>query len=350
MKFFQLTWFHFNRIYKSLGLVAMTFIMPLFLISGLIFIQSSDSNAGMGEEVVVLNYSSFVNQNIYPKLSEKLQDSFTDDAADVFERLDQGKIAMVYEIPEKFLEAGARIQTHSLNGENNDIFFEAEFMKVLSEELTDQAFVEAGISFEETQVAQASVKRSYTPIDTRLAVIIFMIVFFMCYSSSIIGGDLNKLRSDGVLTRSIVTNARSWQILGSVLGAYTLYNFISSLLVVLLVCLIFGITIMQLPLVVGAILAFCIFNVGFSMVLFRVFKNEQIILILGMVLSIVFAFMGMGILEATAFSFVQYLSPFYWLFKALDTGIILPNIPIIALYGLVLFTAGSFKVERLVRR
>jgi len=46
---------------------------------------------------------------------------------------------------------------------------------------------------------------------------------------------------------------------------------------------------------------------------------------------------------------LQYVSPFYWVFESLDTGQIFPNVLIIALYGLVLFTAGSFKVERLVQ-
>ena len=162
----------------------------------------------------------------------------------------------------------------------------------------------------------------------------------------IVSADLNKLRSDGVLTRSIETNARSWQILGSVLAAFSLYNFISAMLIILLICLIFGITITQLPVIIVAILAFCIFNVGFTMVLFRLFKNDQVILMVGIVLSIVFVFLGIGIIDIPGLSFFEYVSPFYWLFESLDTGAILPNIPVIALYGLVLFTAGSFKVER----
>lgn len=349
MKFIQLTWFHFKRIFQSMGLVAMTFIMPLFMISGLIFIQTPDSTASLGENVVVLNHSAFVEENVYPKLSETFQAGFTDDEIEVFEQLDQSEISMVYEIPAAFPEEGVSIKTHSINGENNDIFFESEFMAILSEVMTESALAEAGVSFEAIQVAQPTINQSYTPIDGRLVLIIFMAVFFMSYSSSLIGSDLNKLRSDGVLTRSIVTNARSWQILGSVLSAYTLYNFISSILVVLIICLLFGITISQIPLIVSSILAFCIFNVGLTMVLFRLFKNEQMILIVGIVLSIMLAFMGMGVIDMTSFSFIQYLSPFYWLFESLDTGVILPNIPIIALYGLVLFTAGSFKVERLVR-
>jgi len=38
-----------------------------------------------------------------------------------------------------------------------------------------------------------------------------------------------------------------------------------------------------------------------------------------------------------------------FVFEAIDIGQILPHSFIIVLYGLVLFTAGSFKIERLVK-
>jgi len=49
------------------------------------------------------------------------------------------------------------------------------------------------------------------------------------------------------------------------------------------------------------------------------------------------------------FNFVQYISPYHWVFESIDTGQIFPNALVIILYGLVLFTAGSFKIERLVK-
>lgn len=349
MKFMQLVWFHFKRICQNIGLISMSFIMPLFMVGGLMFITTSDTNANLSEEFVILNHSEFVEENVYPRLSENLQANFASDSKEAFDQLEQSELAMIYEIPANFPEEGSRIKSHSINGENNDIFFESEFTSVLSEVMTENALSEAGVDFEEIQVAEPSINQSYTPIDGNLVIVVFMTIFFMSYASSLVSADLNKLRSDGVLTRSIVTNARSWQILGSVLAAFSLYNFISVMLVILLICLIFGITITQLPVIIAAILAFCIFNAGFTMVLFRLFKNDQVILMVGIVLSIVFVFLGIGIIDIPSFSFIQYISPFYWLFESLDTGAILPNIPVIALYGLVLFTAGSFKVERLVK-
>lgn len=349
MKFIQLVWFHFKRICQNFGLISMSFIMPLFLVGGLLFITTSDTNAILSEEFVIVNDSEFVEENVYPRLSENLQANFTSDSKRAFEQLEQSELAMIYEIPVNFPEEGSRIKTRSINGENNDIFFESEFTSVLSEVMTENALSEAGVDFEKIQVAEPSINQSYTPIDGNLVIVVFMTIFFMSYASSLVSADLNKLRSDGVLTRSIVTNARSWQILGSVLAAYSIYSFLSSMLIITVISTIFGITITQIPLILSAILAFCIFNVGFTMLLFRIFNNEQIILMIGIVSIVVLVFMGIGIIEMGGFSFIQYLSPYYWLFEALDTGLIVRNIPIIALYGLVLFTAGSFKVERLVR-
>lgn len=350
MKFIQLTWFHFKRIiFQNIGLLVMTLLFPLILISGLLFVFSESNNPSMGQASEIVNHSDFVENYVFLRLEESYQESFSEDAQASFEWLDQAEIAMIYEIPADFPNRGTTIQIHSINGENNDVFLEAAIQTALSEALLDSTLEEVGINFEPVEVAEPTIHQNYAPIDGQLVLTIFMVIFFMSYSCGIIAGDLNKLRGDGVLTRSIVTNARSWQILGSVLAAYSLYSFLSSILIITVISTIFGITITQIPLILSAILAFCIFNVGFTMLLFRILKNEQIILMIGIVSIVVLVFMGIGIIEMGGFSFIQYLSPFYWLFEALDTGLIMRNIPIIALYGLVLFTAGSFKVERLVR-
>lgn len=351
MKFVQLTWFHFKRIvFHNLGLVLISFVMPVIMISGFLFIFSSEDNPNLGQSVVVVNHSEFVQEHIYPKLSPTYQEGFTNDMESSFEELDQAETAMVYEIPNNFPENGSKIKVHSINGENNDIFFESEFQAALSEAVLENGIQEAGINFTPVEVSSPTVNHRFTPIDGRLVMVLFMVTFFMSYTCGLIAGDLNSLRSDGVLTRSIVTNAYSWQILGSILSAYTLYNFIAAMAIIIICSLIFSIPLTSILLIISAVLAFCIFTAGLTMVLFRLLKNEQLIQIVGIILVIALVFIGMNIIGLDELSFIQYISPFYWLFEALDTGVVLSNIPIIALYGLVLFTAGSFKVERLVKR
>lgn len=351
MKYLQLTWFHFKRIvFQSDSFLVLTFVVPLVMICGLNFVFSSDSSASLGDPFAVVNHSDWVMENVYPQLESGQQEMFYDDADEAFRQLEQAEISLVYEIPENFPESIELIQAYSLNGSNSDSFFEQDFTAAMIQALADSLIEAEGIIWASQTVASPTVLNLTTPVDARLSMSIFMIVFFMSYACGIIASDLSKLRADQVLKRSIVTNASSPLILGSVLTAFSLYNFISAFLVIAIVSLIFSIPITQISLIISALLAFCIFTVGLTMLLFRIIKNISLIQIVGVIVTILLVFIGLGIFEGPILGSLSYLSPFYWLLEALDTGIIWKNIPIIVLYGLVLFTAGSFKVERMVQK
>lgn len=353
MKFLQLTWFHFKRlVFNDYGLLLISFIFPLVIISGLIFVFTNDSGGAISAEdnFQVVNQSDFVTDNIYPQLSENYQTAFTQDEEAAFEQLDQVEISMVYVIPEDFSVDQPNIKVYSLNGTNKDVLFQSEFVGILAEYYKEDTLNSAGIEIETVEVANAKVTQSYVLMDEMLMITIFMTLFFAAYTTAIIAGDLSKLRKSRVLTRSIVSNAKSWQILGSILSASALYNFLAGLLIILIIATVFSLSLSHSALILSLLFAFSIFNSGLTMFLFRILKNEAVIQIVGILISMVLVFTGINLgLLPESLEFIQYLSPFYWMFEAMDTGQIIPNIPIIILYGLVLFTAGSFKIEKIVK-
>jgi len=350
MKYLHLTWFHLKRIVlNSWGFLLMTLVFPLITISGFLFIMGSDSSLMTEQANAVINHSNYVAEEIKPHLDESFQEYFVEDAEEAFRQLDQIEVSMVYEIPSGFPHTNETIQVHSIHGENRDSMFEADFLSVLTDSLLNEVYAEADIQFESNEVAEPKIESSFVNLNNNMSFVLFMMLFFMGYSTGFIGGDLAKMRKEELLTRSIVSNTYSWQILGSVLGAYMVYNVLSGLVIVLLSSGLFDIPITNLGLIFGLILSMALFVSGLTMLLFRIFKNETLIQMIGFLGMMILAFVPLFTQSIETIAFLQYVSPFYWVFESLDTGQIFPNVLIIALYGLVLFTAGSFKVERLVQ-
>lgn len=349
MKILRLTWFHLKRIlFNNWGYVLFTLGFPLIIIFFFLTIMQDDSSVFSQQSIAVLNHSDYVQEEVVPHMSENYQAYFTDDAAEAFGQMDQLEVTMIYEIPEDFPSAEQQITVHSLSGENRDALFETELFQVIAELKTNEAFSQANISFASTEVADATWIKPTENFNSNIAFIIFMLLFFMGYATGFIAGDLAKMRKEGLLTRSIVSNTYSWQILGSVLLAYIIYELLVNIVIIGIMSAIFDVPIHNPMLVVSLILSMSIFTVGLTMVLFRLLKNEVLIQMLGLMFIIILVFIPLFAETFTAVHYLQFLSPYYWVFEAIDTGLILPNALVIALYGVVLFTAGSFKVERLV--
>jgi hypothetical protein len=350
MKSLRLTWFHLKRIlFQNWSFIVLTLAMPLVIIMAFLFIMDSDSSLMAEQDSVVINHSEYVAEKVKPALDENYQDSFLEDADEAFSQLDQIEVSMVYEIPADFPSADAAIQVHSLSGNNQDPLFETAFINTLSDVMINDIYQEADINFETVDVSSPTVKTAVETLNSNMSFVLFMVLFFMGYTTGFIASDLAKMRKEGLLTRSLISNTYSAQILGSVLVAYTIYNVASSLSIILLTSLLFEIPITSIGLIIGLIISIAVFIAGLTMVLFRIFKNENLIQMLGILLMMILVFVPLYFQSMIDFNFIQYISPYYWVFDAIDTGQSLPNIFIITLYGLVLFTAGSFKIERLVK-
>lgn len=350
MKTLFLIWFHLKRILiNNWSFIIFTFGFPLVMITGFLFVMQEDGNPMTGQDIIVVNHSEYVENEIYPELDESHQGYFEADIDEAFAKLEQIEVPIVYEIPTTFPEESTNIHVYSLSGENRDAVFESEFLTLFLEGLTNDAFETAEINFDPIEVAEPEWILSDIDFSSDMAFVLFMILFFMGYSSGMIAGDLAKLRKEGLLTRSVVSNSYSWQILGSILAAYSIYGVLSGLAIITLMQVIFNIQISNYLLIVGLMISMSVFVAGLTMVLFRIFKNETVIQILGIMLIIGLVFIPLFVELFPSIEFIQYVSPYYWVFDSIDTGQIMPNIFVIILYGLVLFTAGSFKIEKLVK-
>lgn len=345
----NLTWFHTKRMLKNIGFVGITFIAPLLFTIFFTTIASNDESGLNVDGLAVVNHSQWVEDEVIPRLAIDAENiAVGDDSAQTFDQLEQRELNVVYEIPEQFPEETVKI--HSLNGDNESALFEAEFGQAIQEAVQASTFEEYGIDQTalEASVAAPEFNIQGESVDMTIYFMAMFLIMYMLMAVAATAADLVQMRQNQVLKRSITANASSWKILGSLLLGYTLANVIISLSAAVLAFLFLGIAWSQIIPIILLIFANAIFAAGLTMFLFRYIKESQIIAVMGTMIPVVLMVLAMAGSINENLEVLQYLTPFYWLMDFIDTGQMIPNLIIVVMYGLVLFTAGSFKVEKLV--
>lgn len=348
MIFLRTMWFHFKRVIVNPGFIVVSVLIPLVMLGGMYYLTSSSPASIMSEDVVIINHSDKIAAEVIPALDEHTQSLFVDDRAEAMADLEQVNLSMVYEIPADF--PSEPIQVYSINGQNRDLLLEAELSNTLLEQLEQTALAEAGIQIEAVEVAQPQVTLLTEQIGDGLLLIVFMVCFFLMYSISVMTTDLNTFRKTQVLKRSITANSHSGVVLGGLLAGYGLALVIAASFTIGTLCLITREPLTHIGLILSLVTALTIYALGLGLLLFRIIKNEQIIVLFSILVPMIFVGLAVFTDPSTLIGKINYISPFYWLLESLDTGIFFPNVLVIVLYGLVLFTAGSFKVEHLIAK
>lgn len=346
----RLTGFHTKRMLRSIPYLLMCFIIPMAVILLFhIFSSSEDGNPEFSfSSTVVVSHSDFVNQEVSREMGEKQKNKFGQDMEKALKDLENRDINLVYEIPKNFPDQA--IKAYSINGKNSDPFWEQDFMEALKkvdeQKILQAQGVDPAILDKEVKTVQLNFDRETLTND--LFFLLMMVIFYMSMTTGVTAGDLCLLHKNQVLKRSISANAQSQLVLGSVLLGYTLAGLICSSLVVLFSSFLMGMSLESFPFIMLILLCHSFFLAGLNIFLFRYVKDENMIRFWGTILPLAFISLVMVQAKLGESSFVPKLSPFYWLMEAVDTGQVFPYLLVILLMGAVLFTAGSFKMERLL--
>ncbi|MGX7108818.1 ABC transporter permease [Facklamia miroungae] len=344
-QYFKLTTFHIKRIMqdpKSLLLV----ILPVALsfMMGMIF--SSDNSHQQGRHAY-LSQSTYFNRELYPLLSQSNQGEILEDREQAEERLDQGAVDVIYSIHDNFEENG-QITALSLNGEIYNQYVEEEVMSLWRNNKIQASYQVYGIVSLQEKAPEITIdqQKDFLPVGMMLS--LFMIFYMMYINASMFAGDLLDMRSNYVLKRSIVSRSTGKAILGSVLSAYGLIFLVLNVLALLIVMLVNQLPLQFFGLSVAYFMANVAFVIGYILLIVRVFKTKEMLSIVSIVIAIMFVLMPQ-VLKNTHFEPISMLSPFYWTMEGLDYANFFPQGLIILLMAIVLFTAGSFKIEDLAK-
>lgn len=349
MSVFNLAIFHAKRTMKRLDLMSLLLFFPLLFI--FIFQGGDQSQLDLiAGDYLVLNQSDFVEDRLVEELPAAVLDQFVEDSNRAFAYLEDREIAVLFYIPPAYPDQP--MTAYSLNGENADPIFEAEMAAAIAASVEKETLRNWGVNPDQlyVQSPEVDLQLAQSSPNHSLTFVAMMIMFYMLMAAGVLASDLNDLRASHVLKRSIAVNSNSWLVLGSPLLGYSLATLVYSYTAMVLGAWIEGVDIVDtLPLIL-LIFAMGVYVSGLTIFLFRYIRSKNIIGILTVILPILLIVLTfiedlLPLLEG-----VEYLSPLYWLLDSLDTGQYTPHVPIVILMGLILFTAGSFKVERLVAR
>lgn len=346
--YISLTLFHTKRMLTTIPYLVISVLLPLLFIIFIHFIGQREGLDGSFSRIEVVSQSSFVNEEVKPFMKEEDQKHFVEDLDLALKNLENRDTNIVYSIPENFPEDA--IQVYSLNGKNTDPVWEKAFQSTLLQVQEKKVLEKHGLQAEDLSFAIEEIPLEFKSqqVATKLMVLAIMVILYMGMTAMITASDLASMRKYQVLKRSIIANSNSGVVLGSILIGYTLAGLICSSFTIIAGSLIMQTGLGGFPRLFILVLTMSFFLAGLNIFLFRYIQDINIIRVLGSFLPMLFMGLSMAGKVNPNLSFLEKFSPFYWLFDSLDTGIMIPNIPIVLLFGAILFTAGSFKLERLL--
>lgn len=341
--FLNLTIFHIKRILKE-PKILMMIAAPLFMVFFMMMIFNSNEGPSTGK-FGIENHSIYFEDKIYPKLEENLKVDLSISSENLQEDLMNRKLDMVYIIPENF-EKEPRIIAKSLDGQRINQYFENQMMQIMMKVSKNDVLKKHKLQLKNVSEVNVELSHETKLLNQVMMLSIFMIVYFMYLNSAMFSMDIFNMRKSQVLRRSIVSKCPKAAILGSVLTAYGLILFIMSIITLILIAWLSNAELQNMMLLFLFIMANIIFIMGEIIFLFRVIKDQNVLQSLSMVIG-----MGVVLLPTftldTKFEKLGMISPFYWTMEGLDYQTFWPYGIIIIIMGILLFTAGTLRLEEL---
>lgn len=358
MKLIRLVFLRIKQTLKSPSTLVMLVILPVFM-AGFMAVSTVDKMTETYTNVAI----RLEEGDLKDALKGDYGKFFTEDSLDeITRRLSDRKVVAYYEFPHNFLEAyegkqNPKVKVYSLDGKQKDVVFEAQVENtlkkiVLGEKLYGEGLIDnPKVDFQ----GESRVRLDYAGVeaDGGTMLIFFMLIFFILMNGSIVSADLVDLKKNNVLKRLVGTSNSSYFIMGSLIGAYLVFMIGFNLLAAVVLSGIFGYSLQQFPVFAANIAAISFVSVSLALLLFRLLDQPETCLIVGYILALGLAALGFLptyfetnlLLEK-----VSYFSPVYWIMESLDKNSFFPQVPIVILMGLVLFTAGSHKLENYVNK
>ncbi len=365
MNFIQLTYINIKRMLKEPSKVAFSLIFPLVIILFTNFVNNGkDVKASPSNIQVAYNIedeSPIVSELFQPSSSSYI---FLREKEKAMDLLETNEVVVVYNIPSDFSEKIDNyekpiIEAYKKEEGNATIPIEISINNKINEFIKEKLLVDKEIISNQDELyiikTETTFERDKKVVSGDMHLVTLMVMYFIILGSSIIGPELITYKKNNILSRMITTPNNSATILGSLGLSLLVFEVFLDIIVYTVAIKILGYEIVNLGIVFISIVLANMYTIVLSLVITRVFNNEGIASFITAILSVI-------ILVLSIFANIEWskipkilinlgkFTPLYWIFDSLEKSIIYPNVFLVLLMILALFTAGSYKLKDFVKK
>lgn len=357
MKILRLSYVNLKRIAKNKTNLALMLIGPLILILGTHFVNKSEGyyisidsgfymedEGSYGEEI--LESMDYGGEILY-------------DYDEAMELLEKNKIIALYIIPSDFTEKiknGEKpiIESYKREEGNNTAPLELELEDKINNKIREDILLNSNIIKDRAEIyeyrGKVSIIDEYSGIGGDAYMSILLIIYMIILSSTGIGEEMLKLKKQNILSRAMTTANKGYEIMGSLFLSTLFLSTGSNLLVLFITKSIIGYSINSLPIVIINIIMASMFSITLTIFLIRISEDPSLVSI-GTAIYAVASFSLSGISSSPDFypnvpkaiiNLGKFM-PQYWIMDSIENTKLFPNILVLGLMIIALFTAGSYK-------
>lgn len=365
MRIFNLAYVNLKRMTKDLTKVGMILIFPIVVILFSYMLTSKGPAASSnlkvayniedkGELGVTLFEASSGSKHLY--INDKTQ---------ALERLEKNDVAVVYNIPENFTEMikkGEKPIIESFKREEGNITIplEAELNGIMNKLIKEELLLKEGIIKDKNDLyvynAETILERKNVTVNSGFHMTATLMIYFILLSTSSIGVELIDFKKKNILSRSISTPNSPGTIIGALALSILFLQVSANIIVLFAAKFVIGFTIDNLFVLFINIVLASLFSITLSMAVTRIFNNEGLA-------SMVTALIVVGTLYLSMFGqdniynnvpqFISNLGKFtpqYWINDSIEKAKLFPNVFVVLLMIVALFTTGSYKFKNFINR
>lgn len=350
---------------KDKGKIITMLLVPLLVILGVNFIgnrggYSTDISIAFniedkGEYAKEILESLEIEENIYYNSEDK-----------AMELLESNEIVALYVFPKDFSEKIKKgekpiVEAFKREEGNTTLPLEIDINKEINNKMKEKVLLENHIIKNKKDLykfnTKTQIERNSKKVNGDLSFVVFMIIYFTILSSSSIGEDIVTLKKHNILSRAMTTANRSYEIIGSLCLAILFIQVSMNLLVLYIGKLILKYPITDFYVIFINILLASLFSITFTIFMTRIFEEQGVVSLGTVIFSVASLFLSIIALDVDLYPKVPLIIknlgkfvPQYWLLDSIEHSRLFPNVIVLLLMILALFTAGNYKFKEFVNR
>ncbi|WP_125154881.1 ABC transporter permease [Clostridium rectalis] len=363
MKILRYGIIQFKRMIKDIKVIGFMFIMPLIVISIVNFgIKNSGGHTIMVDVAFNVEDLGKCGKELLEELKIPDKSIYNNNKDKAMESLNKNDIVAVYEIPKDFSESiknGKKPEIKAYKKEigNGTLPIEKWINDNINKKVRENLLMSKNIIKSKDELDKKSVNtviENTKDLEEEIFLVLVLIINFVIFSANNVVSEILAFKRQNILKRAITTSNRGFEIIG---GIYLGMVFIQSFVYMLVyICgkFIIGYSFNNILLIFINIILASIFSVSLGVFVTRLLQNEAVAALVVNIVGISTTFLSLNSIglytnkPSCILLNIGKFTPQYWVFDSIKHFRLFPNIFIIVLMSLVLFTAGNIKVRNFI--